>query len=51
MDRDEVRTQFDIVKKVYDVKNAPPIVLLSVSGVLKTVSRSSKMKVILYGFG
>lgn len=42
MDRVEFRELFPIVKKVDDVKNAPPLVLLSVSGILKAVSRSSK---------
>lgn len=49
MDRIEFNKLFSIVKKIDDVKNAPPLVLLSVPGILKSVSRSSKMKVILYG--
>lgn len=48
MDRNEFRERFSTVKSFHGTDTGSPYVLLSVSGILKMVSRSSKMKTILY---
>lgn len=48
MDRVEFRERFDRVKKIDAGETPGEYVLLSINGILKTVSRSSKMKAVKY---